>query len=90
MTNLVLSLVLLLALFLGSAMAVIYRTYDARRLFTEIQGLKQQLDRSNLEWGRMQLELLTLADHNRIENKARNELGLIDPEQQKIIYIKVE
>lgn len=88
MNNLALKWILLLAVFLGSAMAVIYSKYYARKLFTEIQSLKKQLDYLELEWGKMQLELTTLADYNRIDHKAKNELGLIDPEQQKIIYIK--
>lgn len=81
--------VLLLAVFLGSAMGVIYSKYYARSLFTEIQMLKRQSDRAEVEWSKMQLELLTLADHNRIEQKARNDLGLVDPEQENIIYIKL-
>jgi cell division protein FtsL len=80
--------VLLLAIFLGSAMGVIHSKYYARGLFTEIQNLKKKLDYFEVQWGQMQLELMTLADHNRIERKARNELGLVDPEQEKVIYIK--
>lgn len=86
--NLLFKWVLLLAVFLGSAMGVIHSKYYARGLFTEIQNLKIKLDYYEVQWGQMQLELMTLADHNRVEHKARNELGLVDPQQEKVIYIR--
>lgn len=80
--------VLLLTVFLGSAIAVIYSKYHTRELFIEIQSLNKQLDYFEVQWGQMQLELMTLDDHNRIEQEARKRLSLIDPEKEKIIYIK--
>ena len=80
--------VLLLSVFLASAMGVIYSKYHTRELFIEIQDLKNQLDYFEVQWGQLQLELMTLSDHNLIEYEARNKLGLIEPQQEKIIFIK--
>ena len=80
--------VLVLTLFLTSAMGVIYSKYHTRLLFIEIQNLKSQLDHYEVEWGKLQLELMTLADHNRVEREARNKMGLVMLQRDKIIYIK--
>jgi len=78
-----LSLVLLV-----SALAVIYSKYQTRLIFTEIQEMEKKLDRYEVEWGRLQLELTMLTEENRIEVTARNRLKLIMPVREKIIYIK--
>lgn len=80
---------LLLAIFLASAMAVIYSKYHMRELFVEIQDLKKQLDYLEVQWGQMQLELMTLEDHNQIEVEARKKLSFVAPQKNKIIYIKL-
>ena len=77
MKNILLSI--LIAMLLLSAIAVIYSKYQSRLLFIEIQ---------KKEWGRLQLELTTLTEENRIEIEARNRLMLTLPAQNKIVYIK--
>ncbi len=78
----------LLLLFLGSALSVIYSKYQARLLFVEMQQLQKDLDDYEVEWGQLQLELTTLAEHNRVERLARTRLGLIMPRREQIIYLK--
>lgn len=78
-----LSLILLM-----SALAVIFSKYQSRRIFIEIQKMERELDRYEVEWGRLQLELTMLTEENRVEIEARNRLKLIMPEREKIIYIK--
>jgi cell division protein FtsL len=84
--NLLLSF-LVLALLL-SAIAVIYSKYQSRLLFIDIQKKEKELDDYEVEWGRLQLELTTLTEENRVEIEARNRLFLTLPAQDKIIYIK--
>lgn len=79
----VLGIVLLL-----SALAVIYSKYYSRLVFIEIQKQERQLDNYEVEWGQMQLELSMLAEQNRVELMARDQLKLIIPLREKIIYIK--
>lgn len=83
-----LSLTGLLLFLLASAMGVIYSKYRSRLLFVEIQQQERQLDRYEVEWGQLQLELTTLAEENRVERIARDKLKLVMPERDKIIYLK--
>jgi len=78
----------LLMLLLGSAMGVIYSKYRSRLLFVEIQKQERELDRYEVEWGQLQLELTTLAEENRVEQIAREKLKLVMPQRDKIIYLK--
>jgi cell division protein FtsL len=71
-----------------SAITVIYSKYQSRQLFIAIQQKEKELDEYEVEWGRLQLELTTLTEANRIEAEARNRLQLTLPIQDKIIYIK--
>lgn len=84
--NILLSI--LIAMLMLSAIAVIYSKYQSRLLFIEIQNQEKQLDDYEVEWGRLQLELTTLTEENRIEIEARNRLMLTLPAQNKIVYIK--
>jgi cell division protein FtsL len=79
---------ILIAMLMLSAIAVIYSKYQSRLLFIEIQNKEKQLDEYEVEWGRLQLELTTLTEENRIEIEARNRLMLTLPAQNKIVYIK--
>ncbi len=71
-----------------SALAVIYSKYYSRLIFIEIQKQERALDQYEVEWGQMQLELTMLAEQNRIELVAREQLKLVMPLREKIIYIK--
>lgn len=78
---------LILAL-LASALMVIYSKYQSRLIFIEIQKQERALDQYEVEWGQLQLELTTLAEQNRVEQVAREQLKLVMPLREKIIYIK--
>ena len=84
--NLLLSI--LVAMLMLSAIAVIYSKYQSRLLFIEIQKKEKQLDDYEVEWGRLQLEVTTLTEENRVEIEARRQLMLTLPTQNKIVYIK--
>ncbi|WP_446808875.1 cell division protein FtsL [Methylomonas sp. 2BW1-5-20] len=81
-------LTLLIATLMISGIAVIYSKYQSRLLFIEIQKKEKELDDYEVEWGRLQLELTTLTEENRVEVEARTRLMLTLPAQDKIIYIK--
>lgn len=81
-------LVVLIVVLLASALTVIYSKYQSRLIFIEIQKQERALDQYEVEWGQLQLELTTLAELNRVEQVAREQLKLIMPLREKIIYIK--
>ena len=78
----------LLSVLLVSALAVIYSKYRSRLVFIEIQKIERDLDEYEVEWGKLQLELRTLADQSRVENIARTKQRLIIPVREKIIFLK--
>ncbi len=84
--NILLSI--LVAMLMLSAIAVIYSKYQSRLLFIEIQKKEKQLDDYEVEWGRLQLEVTTLTEENRVEIEARRQLMLTLPTQNRIVYIK--
>ena len=73
---------------LSSALAVIYSKYQSRLIFNEIQKMEKELDRYEVEWGRLQLELTMLTEENRVEVEAKKRLKLVMPVREKIIYLK--
>lgn len=78
----------LLGVLLASALGVVYTKYKSRQIFNEIQKQEMVLDHYEVEWGQLQLELTTLAEHNRVELVAREKLKLVMPIRDKIIYLK--
>jgi len=71
-----------------SALTVVYTKYRTRALFVKIQRLEKQLEAYEIEWGQLQLEQTTWAEHNRIERLARMRLELVLPERDAIVYLK--
>ena len=71
-----------------SSLAVVYSKNLSRLIFIEIQKQERALDQYEVEWGQMQLELTMWGEQNRLELVAKNELKLVMPLREKIIYIK--
>ena len=81
-------LALALLTVLASALGVAYSKHQSRRLFVELQALNGGRDALDIEWGRLQLEQSTLATPIRIENMARQRLGMFVPAADRIVIIK--
>lgn len=82
-------LVMILALLvLTSSLGVVYAKHQSRKLFVELDTLKKQRDEMNIEWGRLQLELSTLATHSRIEETAKQRLKMVTPEYNKVLIVR--
>jgi cell division protein FtsL len=79
---------ILISALLVSALLVIHKKYNSRLIFIEIQKHEKLLDQYEVAWGQLQLELTTLAEQNRVEQIAREQLKLVLPAREKIIYIK--
>ena len=81
------AMVLLLAT-IASGMMLAYSRHQARTLFQQLEALSSQHDEQQIEWGRLQLEQATWSENSRIEQIARDRLGLDFPEQTKVVVIK--
>jgi len=82
-----LTAVLLLAV-VGTAIAVVYERYRHRQLFVELTRLERERDELNIEFGRLQLEQATWAQANRIDQVARERLGMRFPEADEIVVVR--
>jgi cell division protein FtsL len=71
-----------------SAMALIYTKHESRKLFVELEQLTQERDELNIEWGQLQIEQSTWAQHARIEQVARDDLALVRPASTEVFVIE--
>ncbi|RRN58817.1 cell division protein FtsL [Pseudoxanthomonas sp. SGNA-20] len=79
--------ILLLAT-VATGIAVVYERYRHRQLFVELTRLERQRDELNIEFGRLQLEQATWAQANRIDQVARERLGMKFPEAEDIVVVR--
>jgi cell division protein FtsL len=81
-------LVVLIAANVLSAIAVVFARHEHRQLFIALTGLERARDELNIEFGRLQLEQATWAESNRIDQVARNRLGMKFPESGDIVVVR--
>ncbi len=70
---------------LASALAVVQAKHTSRVEFNRLQSLHAERDAMDIDWGRLQLEQSTLAQHARIEEAAHRELDMVMPQRPKLI-----
>ncbi len=80
--------VLLAVLVLASAVSVVYARHDARQLFIELQQLTAERDSLNIDWGRLQIEHSTWASPGRVEQIAREQLNMREPDPARVVIIE--
>ncbi len=71
----------------GSGIWVVSAKHEARQLFAELEELKREKDRLQIDWGRLQLEESTYATHARIESLAREQGGMSAPSDAQILIV---
>lgn len=71
-----------------SAIALVYTKHESRKLFVELEALTHERDGLNIEWGQLQIEQSTWAQHARIERVAAEDLSLVRPEATDIFVIE--
>ena len=71
-----------------SALALVYTKHESRKLFVDLEGLTHERDALNIEWGQLQIEQSTWAQHARIEQVATEELSLVRPDATEIFVIE--
>ena len=73
---------------IASAIGVVYARHRHRQAFIALSALERTRDELNIEFGRLQLEQATWAETNRIDQIARNQLGMKFPEGAEIVVLK--
>ena len=71
----------------GSALIVVETKHQNRTLVHELEQLRQEKARLDTEWAQLQLEEATLAHHGRIEQLARDKLGMTGPQDTQIVKV---
>ena len=84
-----LSLLLLLGFaVITSGIGVVYSKYLSRKYFVALQELQAEQEKIAIEWGRLQLEESTLANHSKVENFARGRLEMHLPQVDEVVVIR--
>lgn len=81
---------LMLGLGLGivaSGVMLVDAKYEARQLFAELEALRRETDRLEIDWNRLRLEQGAYATHPRIESLARSELSLAPPRPPQMVVV---
>lgn len=80
-------LMLVLAVLVASMLVVDMRHRNRLR-FVELQGLQNERDALDTEWGQLLLEQGAWSEHRRVEDLARAQLNMLTPrpEQVTVIY----
>lgn len=68
-----------------AALAVVQNKHEHRRLTTELDRARAERSRLELEWSQLQLEEATLASHARVEQVARERLGMWEPVESVVV-----
>ena len=79
--------VLLLVAWVGSAVSLVYAQHQRRALFVELEALERARDEMQIDWGRLQLEQSTLANHERVKRLATSRLELELPAADDIVLV---
>jgi cell division protein FtsL len=77
----------LAACVVASGIWIVSAEHRSRQLFIEAENLARELDRLQIDWGRLQIEQSTWATHSRIEALARQRLRLTVPSDDQLVVV---
>ena len=80
--------VVLLAANVVAGIGVVHARHQHRQLFVELTRLVDERDELNIDFGRLQLEQATWAMSNRVDQVARERLGMRFPETAEIVVVR--
>ena len=79
---------LLVAANVATALLIVRDRHEHRQGFVALNRLEKARDELNIEFGRLQLEQATWAQANRIDQVARERLGMKFPEAEDIVVVR--
>jgi len=77
----------LAAAVVASGIWIVYVEHRSRQLFIAAEEQSRELDRLQIDWGRLQIEQSTWATHSRIEALARQRLDLTVPSDDSLAVV---
>ena len=81
--NAILVLVLLVC-----ALSIVASNHRARKLFIELEREQARMHSLDVEWGQLQLEQSTWANHARVEKIAREKLQMKTPPAGQVVSLE--
>lgn len=72
----------------GSALAVVYSTYENRRLFSALETLRDDAEEMQVSWRQLLLEQSTLASFNQVVHVAQHRLSMTVPDPKQVIILQ--
>ncbi len=81
-------LFVILAIVLTSGLSVVRTTHANRFAFNELQQMKDEANKLDVQWGQLLLEQSTFGLDGRIEQKAIEQLQMQVPEIDDIVMVK--
>lgn len=80
-------LFLLLLAVVATGLGLVLSRHASRGHFAQLQQLESRRDELSIEWGRLQLEQATWAEASRVEQHARDELGLVTKAPEQVVVV---
>ena len=80
----------LVAVLLGSAMAVAYAAHFNRVLYSSLSQLQLERDAYQRQWTQLLLEQSALSAHSHVEQQAVTELEMQVPEREDIVVVQLD
>jgi cell division protein FtsL len=81
---------LLLAGIACTALGVVHTTFVSRHLLNALQGLEQQRNQLQVEWGQLLLEQSSLVAQGKVEDMAVTQLDMEVPTMERVVVLKSE
>lgn len=81
-------LALLVLANLASALLLVRDRHEHRQAFIALNRLERARDELNIEYGRLQLEQATWAESTRVDQVARQRLGMLFPRGEDTVVLR--
>ena len=72
----------------SSAVELVLNRHASRKLFVELQTLRDTRQQLDQEWGKLLLEQATWATDVRIEDIARDSLDMVTPDAKHVVEVR--
>ena len=73
---------------IATALLIVRDRHEHRQGFVALNRLEKARDELNIEFGRLQLEQATWAESNRVDQVARQRLGMVFPRTEDIVVLR--
>ena len=73
---------------IATGIGVVHAKFESRKMFIELQRLREARDKTDVQWDRLQLEMESWGNHARVSKLARNRLQMRAPKPGEVMVIR--